>query len=154
MTVKVPRKPTMSIFILREAQHGRQGEPAITRKQKHFSKIHESNCKPRLCLACSYLGWRVEVIADLCGQNEWMNERQSKYLNPRVWAESKLVLVYFTITSKEPPAVETICTIANSQCNCMQLELQTICTTHRQVWRQPWIIMAHRQDSSSRFATV
>ena len=33
----------MGAFVVREVQDGRQGESAITRERKHFSKIHESN---------------------------------------------------------------------------------------------------------------
>ena len=54
--------PTMGVFVFRRVQEGYHGEPAITREQKHFSKIHESDCKPSTCLACSYLNWR-EVCA-------------------------------------------------------------------------------------------
>ena len=52
------------------------GEPAITRERKHFSKIHESDCKPSTCLACSYLNsnWREEVSAALCSAVDRQNE--------------------------------------------------------------------------------
>ena len=33
----------MGAFVVREVKDGRQGEPAITRERKHFSKIHESD---------------------------------------------------------------------------------------------------------------
>ena len=68
----------MSVFVLREVQDGRQDEAAITRERKRFSKIHESNCKPWLCLACSYLNWRLEVIADLCSSMDRTNERTNE----------------------------------------------------------------------------
>ena len=74
---KVPRKPTMSVFVVREVQDGRQGEPAITRERRHFRKIHESHCKPWSCLACSYLNWLVEVIADLCSRVDRMSDKAS-----------------------------------------------------------------------------
>ena len=71
----------MSIFSLREAQDGRQGEPAITREWKHFSKIHESHCKPWSCLACSYLSWRVEVITNLWSRRDRTTDRPTEWTN-------------------------------------------------------------------------
>ena len=69
----------MGVSVFRRVQEGHHGEPAITRERKHFSKIHESDCKPSTCLACSYLNWREEVSAALCSAvnrtNEWTNER-------------------------------------------------------------------------------
>ena len=58
-------------------------KPAITRERKHFSKIHESDCKPSTCLACSCLNWREEVSAALCSAVNRMNERQNDYRNLR-----------------------------------------------------------------------
>ena len=85
----------MGASVFRRVQEGHHGEPAITRERKHFSKalyrkhfskIHESDCKPSTCLACSYLNWREEVSAALCSavnrMNERMNERQNDYRNP------------------------------------------------------------------------
>ena len=69
----------MGAFVVREVKDGRQGEPAITRERRRFSKIHESHCKPLSCLSCSLPYQRVEVIADLCSSMDRMNERQTKY---------------------------------------------------------------------------
>ena len=65
----------MGVSVFRRVQEGHHGEPAITRERKHFSKIHESDCKPSTCLACSYLNWREEVSAALCSAVNRMNER-------------------------------------------------------------------------------
>ena len=65
----------MGVSVFRRVQDGHHGEPAITRERKHFSKIHESDCKPSTCLACSYLNWREEVSAALCSAVNRTNER-------------------------------------------------------------------------------
>ena len=72
----------MGVFVFRIVQEGHHGEPAITRERKHFSKIHESDCKPSTYLACSHLNWREEVSAALCSAVNRMNERQNDYHNP------------------------------------------------------------------------
>ena len=72
--VKATGQPTMSVFVHRELQDGRQGEPAITRERRHLGKIHESHCKPWSCLAYSYLNRRIEVFADLCSSMDRRNE--------------------------------------------------------------------------------
>ena len=54
----------MGVSVFRRVQEGHHGEPAITRERKHFSKIHESDCKPSTCLACSYLN-SLGPIADI-----------------------------------------------------------------------------------------
>ena len=45
------------LWVFLSSQEGYHGEPAITQEQKHFSKIHESDCKPSTCLSCLYLVW-------------------------------------------------------------------------------------------------
>ena len=69
----------MGAFVVREVKDGRQGEPATTQERRHFSKIHESHCKPLSCLSCSLPYQRVEVIADLCSSMDRMNERMNRF---------------------------------------------------------------------------
>ena len=52
-------------------------QPYITRERKHFSKIHESHCKPLSCLACSYLYRVSEVSDDLCSSMDRTNDKSS-----------------------------------------------------------------------------
>ena len=74
----------MGAFVVREVKDGRQGEPAITRERKHFSKIHESDCKPLSCKACSY-PYRVSEVSDgLCSSMDRMNERTNERMTNEV----------------------------------------------------------------------
>ena len=73
----------MGVSVFRRVQEGYHGEPAITLERKHFSKIHESDCKPSTCLACSYLNWREEVSAALCSAVNRMNERTNERTNDK-----------------------------------------------------------------------
>ena len=68
----------MGAFVVRKVKDGRQGEPAITRERKQFSKIHESHCKPLSWLSFSLPYQRVKVIADLCSSMDRMNERMNE----------------------------------------------------------------------------
>ena len=85
-------------------KEGYHGEPAITREQKHFSKTHESDCKPSTCLACSYLNW-CEVSAVLCSA---VNRMTTVTLQPRVknthgfrnLITSKKQIMYNTLETK------------------------------------------------------
>ena len=70
----------MGAFVFRRVQEGHHGEPAITRERKHFSKIHESDCKPSTFLAYSYLNWREEVSAALCSAVDRQNERTNEQM--------------------------------------------------------------------------
>ena len=76
----------MGAFVLRDVQDGRQGEPAITRVRKHFSKIHESHCKPLSCLLSVYNAIIMLITLPtrrsdrLSLQLDGQNERQSKCL--------------------------------------------------------------------------
>ena len=65
----------MGVLVFRRVQKGNHGEPAITRERKHFSEIHESDCKPSTCFACSYLNWREEVSAALCSAVDRTNDK-------------------------------------------------------------------------------
>ena len=64
-TVRVPRQPTMSVFVLREVRDGRQGEPVVTRKRKHFSQNPRVKLQALVVLSLFCLSRRVEVIAVL-----------------------------------------------------------------------------------------
>ena len=70
----------MGGFVFRRVQEGYNGEPAITRERKHFSKIHPSDCKPSTRLACSYLNWSEEVSAALCSAVDRTNERMNEHM--------------------------------------------------------------------------
>ena len=95
----------MARFVFRKLQEGRQGKPAITREQKHFSEIHESHCKPLSCLACSYLNQLAKVSIDLCSAIDRTTERTNDKAStvtlvraPRV--NNQIVRVLFTVNTK------------------------------------------------------
>ena len=88
-------------FVFRTAvQEGHHGEPAITRERKHFSKIHESHCKPIYVLSLFTVTltgakkWTLLSCSAVDRQNERTNEKTSQ--NPRRVAHcrvSSLVMV-------------------------------------------------------------
>ena len=78
-SLQVSRQSTIGVFIFRRVQEGHHSKPVITRERRHFSKIHESDCKPSTCLSCSYLSWHIEVSTVPCSTREWTNEWVSEW---------------------------------------------------------------------------
>ena len=55
----------MGVSVFRSVQEGYpHGEPAITQERKHFSKIHESNCKPLTCLSVASISVKCYKTAE------------------------------------------------------------------------------------------